>query len=61
MDYGKAQFDLISVAIGNFDSNKLLSGHNIPNQIKLFNRTILNIFRNFFPNMVILCDDKEPP
>ena len=43
-DYGKVQFDLISVTIRNFDSDKLLSGHNIRNQIKLFYKTILNIF-----------------
>ena len=29
--------------------------------MKLFNTTILNIFRNFIPNKVILCDDKESP
>ena len=61
LDHGKAQFDLINVAIENFDWNKLLSGHNIRNQINLFNRTIFKFFRNFIPNMDILCDDKKPP
>ena len=37
------------------------SGQGTHNQVNLFNTTILNIFRNFFPNKVILCDDKEPP
>ena len=60
-DYGKAQFDLINKAIENFDWNKLFSGQDIYNQVNLFNTTILNIFRNFIPNKVILCDDKEPP
>ena len=60
-DYGKAQFDLTNVAVGNFDWNKLFSGHNILSQIKLFYRANLSIFRNFIPNMVIPCDDKEPP
>ena len=59
-DYGKAQFDLINKAIKNFDWNKLFSGKDIHDQVKLFSATILNIFRNFTPNRVILCDDKEP-
>ena len=59
--YVKAQFDLINKAIENFDLNKLFSGQDIHDQVNLFNTTILNIFRNFIPNNVILCDDKEPP
>ena len=60
-DYGKAQFDLINKAIENFDWNKLFSGQDIHNQVNIFNTTILNVFRNFIPNKVILRDDKEPP
>ena len=59
-DYGKAQFDLINKAIENFDWNKLFSGQDIHDQVNLFDTTILNIFRNFIPNKVVLCDDKEP-
>ena len=58
-DYGKAQVNPINKAIENSNWNELFSGQNIHNQIKLFNTTILNIFRNFIPNKVILCDDKE--
>ena len=60
-DYGKAQVNLINKAIKNFNWNELFSGQNIHNQIKLFNTTILNIFRNFIPSKVILCDYKESP
>ena len=59
-NYGKDQFDLINKAIKNFDWNKLFSSQDIHDQVNLFNTTILNIFRNFIPNKVILCDDKEP-
>ena len=59
-DYDKAQFDLINRAIENFDWNKRFSGQDIHNQVNLFNTTILNIFRKFTPNKVILSDDKEP-
>ena len=30
-------------------------------QVELFNKTLLNIFHNFIPNKIILCDDKDPP
>ena len=60
-DYGKAQFDLINKAIENFDWNKLFSGQDIHDQVNLFHTTILNIFRHFIPNKVILFNDKEPP
>ena len=29
--------------------------------LELFNKTLLNIFHNFIPNKIILCDDKDPP
>ena len=60
-DYDKAQFDLIHKAIENFDWNELYSSQGIHNQVNLFNTTILNIFRNFISNKLILCDDKESP
>ena len=60
-DFGKAQCHLINKKIENFDWNKLFSGQDIHNQVNFFNTRILNIFRNFIPNIVILRDDKEPP
>ena len=30
-------------------------------QVKFFNKTLLNISRNFIPNKIILCDDRNPP
>ena len=60
-DYGKAQVNLINKAIKNFDWNELFSGKNIHNQIKLFNTTILNIFRNFIPNKLFCAMIRSPP
>ena len=34
---------------------------NINDQVILFNRTILNIFHNFIPNKIVLCDYRDPP
>ena len=61
MDYGKAQTDLINRAIDQFDWVNLFLDKNINEQVILFNRTILNIFHNFIPNKIILCDDRDPP
>ena len=57
-DYGKAQADLINCAIDQFDFFLI---KNINEQVILFNGTILNIFHNFIPNKMILCDDMDPP
>ena len=60
-DYGKAQTDLINRAIDQFDWVNLFLDKNINEQVILFNRPILNIFHNFIPNKIILCDDRDPP
>ena len=44
-----------------FDWSYLFSGKNVHEQVGLFNKTLLNIFPNFIPNKIILCDDKDPP
>ena len=60
-DYGKAQTDLINRAIDRFYWINLFLDKNINEQVILFNQTILNIFHNFIPNKIILCDDRDPP
>ena len=44
-----------------FDWSYLFSGKNVHEQVGLFNKTLLNIFPNFIPNKIILCDDKNSP
>ena len=44
-----------------FDWSYLFSGKIVHEQVGLFNKTLLNIFPNFIPNKIILCDDKDPP
>ena len=60
-NYGKAQTDLISHSIDQFDWVNLFLDKNINEQVILFNRTILNIFHNFIPNRIILCDVSDLP
>ena len=59
-NHGKAQTDLINCAIDQFDWVNLLLDKIINGQVILFNRTILNVFHNFIPNKITLCDDKDP-
>ena len=60
-DYGKAQTVLINCAIDQLYCVNLFLDKKINEQVILFNRTILNIFHNFIPNKIILCDDRDPP
>ena len=38
-----------------------MSNLNVDEQITVFNRTVLNILRNFIPHETIVCGDKDPP
>ena len=44
-----------------FDWVNLLLDKVINEQVILFNRTRLNIFHNFIPNKITLCDDRDLP
>ena len=60
-DYNKANINAINQSIDQFDWDTLFLGKEIENQISLFNTTLLNIFKNFIPNKLIVCNDKDPP
>ena len=61
-NYSRSETDLINRSIENFDWSKLFSGKNVHEQVELFNKTLLNIFPNFIPNEIIVCDaDRDPP
>ena len=52
---------MIQRAIGNFNWETTFSSLHIDDCIKLFNETVLNIFSNFCPSKIIVCNDKDPP
>ena len=60
-DYNRSETDSINRSIEIFDWSSLFSGKNVHEQVEVFNKTLLNIFHNFIPNKIILCDDKDPP
>ena len=57
----RSETDLINRSIGSFSWSKLFSGKNVYEQVELFNKILLNIFHNFIPNKIIVCDDRDPP
>ena len=59
--YHEADSILIRRAIHEFNWKRALSNLNVDEQVTVFNRTILNIMKNFIPHETIVCDDKGPP
>ena len=60
-DYNRSKTDLINRSTESFDWSNLFSGKNVHEQVELFNETLLNIFYDFIPNKIIVCDDRDPP
>ena len=59
-DYDRSETDSLNRSIEILDWSSLFSGKNVHEQVELSNKTLLNIFHNFIPNKIILCDDKDP-
>ena len=58
--YELANSDCIQSAIKNFDWEKAFLNVDINKKALLFNKTILNIIRNFIPHKIVTCDDRDP-
>ena len=58
--YNRSMAGLINRSIESFDWSKLFSGKNVHEQVELFMKTLVNILHNFFPNKILVCDDREP-
>ena len=39
----------------------MFSCKNVPQQVYIFNKTIINIFSNFIPNRLVTFDDEDHP
>ena len=51
----------INKAIKMFNWENLFQNKNIHDQLKLFNKTVDNIFYNYIPNKRMACNGKNPP
>ena len=59
--YKEVNADLIKQAIINFNWEKAFSNTNINEKVSLFNKTILNILKNYISHETIIYNDKYPP
>ena len=59
--YREANTRLIRRVINEFNWERAFSSTNVSEKVDIFNRTILNIFRNFIPHETIVCNDKDTP
>ena len=60
-DFKRADVNAITTAINKVDWNFLFSCKNVNQQVKIFNKTIINIFSNFVPNKLVTFNDSDPP
>ena len=60
-DYSNANHEAINNAIDGFDWEKAFSNVNVHVQVKLFNKTLSNIFMNFVPNKLVTVDYRDSP
>ena len=59
--YTRGNVDLIKSAINLFDWASAFRNVDVNKQVDIFNTTLLNIFKNFVPNEIIIIDEKDPP
>ena len=59
--YQDSNIDLIRRSINEFDWDRAFANKNVDEKVLIFNKTVLNVFSNFIPHEVIVCDDKDPP
>ena len=59
--YERANTELITRAIDQFDWVRALSNVNVDEKVYFFTQTLLNIIQNFISHKTITCDDRDPP
>ena len=59
--YRKANTNQIKTGIERFSWDKSFKNLEVDEMVFLFNRNIKNIFWNFIPYELIICDDRDPP
>ena len=57
----RANTELITRAIDQFDWLRFLSNVNVEGKVYFFTKIMLNIIQHFIPHETILCDDRDPP
>ena len=57
----EANTGLIRRDIKKFNWERAFSNTSVNEKVNIFNKTLINIFSNFIPHEIIVCDDKDPP
>ena len=60
-NYAKANVNGINKAISQFNWQGSFTSLPINEQVNLSNSTLMNIFSNFIPNMIVTFNDQDPP
>ena len=60
-DYSRADKISINWAIDTIDWKELFANKPVESQVSELNNLLLNIYSNYIPNKIVLCDDKDPP
>ena len=59
--YKDSNNDLIRRVNNQFNWERSFENKNGDEKVLIFDKTALNIPRNFIPHELIVCDDKDPP
>ena len=59
-EYRRTNTDVISNSINQVDWEFLFFNKNVHQQVKIFNKTLIDIFFNFIPNKYVTFNDKDP-
>ena len=61
LGFKRADLNAITTAINQVHWKFLFSCKNVKQQVKIFNKTIINVFSNFVPNKLVTFNEKDPP
>ena len=60
LDYSRANKVSVNRAINAIDREELLAKNPVESQVSQLNNLLLNIYSNYIPKKIVLCDDKYP-
>ena len=59
-DYKKANTEKIKKTIEQVQWKNIFNHKNPHHQVNIFSKTIINMFSNFVPNILVICDFRDP-
>ena len=60
-DYKKADTNSIRKALKQVNWDFLFQNKSVHEQVRILNKTLLNVFANYVPNKIVTFNDKDPP